>query len=195
MVNSMKPSYEDIVEFTKALDVGYLADDRRTVGNERLVFVTVLMIVTKRSLVHVLNIRKSQFKKYKDKCIFRDLSPRANNYYRIEFPMILYEYLENYCKTYNIKDDMALFNLNSEYVGRRFRELCRLQSKPFSASDLQTTISYGYNTKNFKSEVEKYILLLPICEEYYYFSHTGTNIAKKISKFADDCLMLEKVQL
>ena len=89
----MEPRFEDIEELSEELKSGYVANGRTTTANDRLIFILVLMILTKRSIPHVLSLRKNQFKIVNNKCILRDISPRAQNVYRIEFPIAFYQYL------------------------------------------------------------------------------------------------------
>lgn len=179
----MKPRFEDIQELTEALKTGYKVNDRTTTANERLIFILLLVVLTKRSIPHVLNIRKNQFKTVRNKYIFRDVSPRAKNIYCIEFPMSFQAYLESYCIRYMIAPTALLFELNSEYVGNRFRELLKLQQKSFSINDIQKMIPYKYNTVKFNMQMERYILLFKVDEKPHYFTQSGIEMANMIEKF------------
>lgn len=182
------PNFQDIVELIEMLKSGYVANGRVTASNERLIFILILVILTKRSIPHVMKIRKNQFKKFNNMCIFRDVSPRAHNVHRIEFPIVFYDYLENYCMKYAVESSGLLFDLNSEYVGNRFRELLKICKDSFSIGNIQTMISHQYNTASYKKQMQKYISLLQIDQETYYFSSVGAEMAKMIQEFMEEVL-------
>lgn len=179
----MKPEYEDIVKLTQMLKTGYSSNGRITTPNERLVFILVLIIITKRSVPHVMRIHRSQFKVLHEQCILRDASPRSHNIYRIELPIKFHDYLEDYCYAYRVDFSGLLFDISSEYVGNRFRELLKIQHASFSVGDIQRMIFHKYNTIAYKSQLEKYLSLLSNDRETYYFSQTGIEMADKILNF------------
>lgn len=191
-ITEKHPNFQDIVELIEMLNSGYVANGRVTISNERLIFILILVILTKRSVSHVMKIRKNQFKKFNDKCILRDVSPRAHNVHRIEFPIVFYDYLENYCKKYAVEPYGLLFDLNSEYVGNRFRELFKICKFSFSIGSIQTMISHQYNTAFYKEQMKKYISLLQIDQETYYFTSTGTEMAKMIEEFMEESAKTSK---
>lgn len=186
------PNFQDVVELIEMLNRGYVANGRVTISNERLIFILILVILTKRSIPHVMKIRKNQFRKFNDKCILRDVSPRAHNVHRIEFPVVFFDYLESYCKKYAVEPCGLLFDLNSEYVGNRFRELLKICKFSFSIGNIQTMISHQYNTALYKEQMQKYISFLQIDQETYYFTSTGAEIVKKIEEFLQEVLKRPK---
>lgn len=80
-----------------------------------------------------------------------------------------------------------LFELNSEYVGNRFRELLKLQQKSFSINDIQKMIPYKYNTVKFNMQMERYILLFKVDEKPHYFTQEMANMIEEFIKcYSDD---------
>lgn len=182
----MRMKEEQFRVYVNDLQSGYVAGGRRTRGNERLAFLIVLVAMTKRSISEVLKITPKQFKKRRDRCIFRGLSPKAQEPYYIEFPLAFYEYLQGYRERFHISDEEGLFQLEADYVERRFRELQKVRGYPFGIYDIRKIIPFSYRSKHYKDVVENYIDLLfqnNVSTEKEYLCRSGKEICSQILDF------------
>ena len=82
----METRYEEVKNIIGYLQRGYIVG-RKTVANERLAFLIVMVVITKRSIPQVVKIQRNQFFQGIKCFIFRGISPRMKNVYYIKLPL------------------------------------------------------------------------------------------------------------
>ncbi len=179
----METRYEEVKNIIGYLQRGYIVG-RKTVANERLAFLIVMVVITKRSIPQVVKIQRNQFFQGIKCFIFRGISPRMKNVYYIKLPLSFMYYLSSFCFKYHISEEGLIFPLNSDYVGNRIRELIKFADYNISINDIQTLIPYSYNTKQYQKFVFE---LLDILQDSVYLKmyqcFTGEDICNSICIF------------
>ena len=168
----MKITFEEIEEIIGNLQSGYWVQ-RQTMGNERLAFLLVMVIITKKSVSSTVKILKSQFQRQGEKCVFRGITPRSKKAYQINLPLIFMDYLENYCCRFRISEENYLFPLNTQYVTKRFRELSQKLGYDITIRNLQMWIQDAFSSDEYQRTVYNLVNLLreiPLPEQYICFA-------------------------
>lgn len=181
----MEGRYEEVKNIIRYLQTGYIVG-RKTMGNERLAFLMVMVVITKRSVPQVIKIQRNQFFESIQGAIFRGTSPRAGSIYYIHLPLSFMDYLSSYCFKYKISEEGVIFPFNSDYVGNRVRELISFIGYDISINDIQTLISYPYNTKQYQRIAFELLDMLRDVEySEMYRCFSGEEICNSIRIFED----------
>lgn len=179
----MKARYEEVKNIIRYLQRGYTVG-RKTVANERLAFLVVMVVITKRSIPQVVKIQRNQFFQGIRGFTFRGISPRMKNVYYIKLPLSFMYYLSSYCFKYRISEEGFMFPFNSDYVGNRVRELIKFTGYNISINNIQTLIPYSYNTEQYQKFAFE---LLDILQDAVYLEmyqcFTGEDICNSIRIF------------
>ncbi len=181
----METRYEKVKNIIRHFQTGYIVG-RQTAANERLAFLVVMVVITKRSIPQIVKIQRNQFFVGIKGFVFRGTSPRAGNIYYIQLPMSFMDYLSSYCFKYQVAGEGRIFPFHSDYVGNRVRELVKFVGYDMSINDIQTLIPYPYNTKQYQRLAFELLDMLQdvhYAEMYRCFS--GEDICNSIRIFEE----------
>lgn len=177
----MKPSKEQFELIIHSLQNGYNTD-RKTVPNERLALIVILTAITKRQVPQILKIKRKQFFTDGQYCYLRIYSPKAHNIERIKLPFSFYEYIEDYCFRKTILYEENLLSLDSDYVGNRIRELCRLLNLSMGSRDLMKMIPHQINSRKYYAYATWIVDLVRGVDKDTYIGRSSADIEKYVLK-------------